>query len=168
MLTVDNQPIRSIADVSASSFKDTHFKFVGCWFSAHLTDTEIKDRVRAAFLEDIRLIWTSKVNGLMELWPYQFYALGYLFWPFMVQDFARSFSVELQKLVSAKSADVGTLYRSRKAVGMGLTSVTSHFERMQIIKCSLLKHTDDSVISSLYNRMDARESSFRKRWRPAK
>ena len=29
LLTIDNQPIRSIADVSASSFKDTHFKFLG-------------------------------------------------------------------------------------------------------------------------------------------
>ena len=95
----------------------------------------------------------------------------------MVHAFARSFSVELQKLVSAtlklwaglyKSADVGTLYRSRKAFGMGLTSVTSHFERMQIIKCSLLKNSDDSVISSLYNQIEAREASFGKRWHPAR
>ena len=51
---------------------------------------------------------------------------------------------------------------------MGLTSVTSHFERMQTVKCSLLKHSGDSVISSLYNRMEAREAKFAKRWRPAK
>ena len=177
LLVIDNQPIRSIADVSASSFKDTHFKFLGRWFSRDLTETEIRGRVQAAFLEDIKLIQNSKVNGLMKLWLYQFYALAHLSWPFMVHDFAKSFSVELQKLVSVtlkrwaglyKSADVGTLYRSRKAFGMGLTSVTSHFERMQIIKCSLLKHSSDTVISSMYNRMEEREAKFVKRWCPTK
>ena len=61
------------------------------------------------------------------------------------------------------------LYKPAQRFRVTLTSFcTSNFERMQIIKCSLLKHSDDSVISSLYNRMEAREASFRKRWRPAK
>ena len=94
----------------------------------------------------------------MKLWLYQFYVLARISWPFMVQDLPLSFAEALERKVRAqlkrwaglfKYADVGSLFRSKSKFGLGLTSVTTHFVKMQVIKCSLLKHSGDPDIRTL-------------------
>lgn len=135
------------------------------------------ESVRKKLEDEMEKIENSKVNGLMKLWLYQFYVLAHLAWPFMVQDFKRSFAESLQKSISTKlkkwaglyrSADIGSLFRSRERFGLGLTSITMHFVRMQVIKCSLLKHPPDDDIRRLYLDLERREDTFRKRWVPTK
>ena len=137
----------------------------------------IQERVRAKFLNDMKLVKQSKVNGLMKLWLYQFYVLARISWPLLIQDFPRSFAVGLEKAVRVqlkrwagvfRGADVGVLFRSKSKFGLGLTSVSSHFERMQVIKCFLLKHSVDSDIATLYARRELKEAGFKTIWRASK
>jgi len=90
------------------------------------------------FLKDIETIQNSKVNGFMKLWPYQFYAISHLSWPFMINDLDRSFSLDLQAEVNVqlkrwagigRSVDNGLLFRSKTKFGLGLTSVSDHYQR---------------------------------------
>lgn len=173
-LTIDGHPIRFIAKLNPQDFEDTHFKFLGRWFEVLLRNDRIEDRTRQLFSDDMEAVRKSKVNGLMKLWLYQFYILAHLSWPFMVQDFSRSFAVSLEKSTRVqlkkwagiyKSADVGLLFRSRKAFGLGLTSITSHFETMQIIKWSLAKHSVDADIRALYAHREAKNAGLKTVWR---
>ena len=43
------------------------------------------------------------------------------------------------------------MFRSKENVGLGITSLTDHFERMQLIKCELLQSSVDLTVQKLYN-----------------
>ena len=116
------------------------------------------------------------MNGIMKLWLYQFYVLARMSWPFLIHDFNRHFAVQLTDSISTtlkkwaglfRKADVGCLFRSKEQFGLGLTSVVDHFERMQIIKCFLLQHSEDADVRKVYESREKRESSETGRvWRP--
>ena len=133
--------------------------------------------MRALFLADMELIENSKVNGIMKLWIYQHCVLSRLSSAFMIQDFSHSFALDLEKLVSVKlkrwsgiyrSADVGLLFRSKKNFGLGLTSISMHFERMQLIKCSLLKGSSAKSVRQIYAHRQEKESRLARVWRGSK
>ena len=95
----------------------------------------------------------------MKLWLYQFYALSHLSWPFIINDLDRSFSLDLQREVNVqlkcwagigRSVDNGLLFRSKMKFGLGLTSVSDHYQRMQIIKYELLRNSLDPTVVELY------------------
>ena len=81
----------------------------------------------------------------MKAWLYQFYILSRLSWLFLVQDLNHSLAERLTIRATAKlkkwlgvysSADIGILYRPKSDFGLGLTSVVTHFEKMQIVTIS--------------------------------
>jgi hypothetical protein len=174
LLTIAGKPIQFIVNpTEKDDFKSKHFKFLGRWIDVLLSKQDIQTRLKALFIEYMCTIESSGLHGLMKLWLYQFYVLAFLAWPFLVQDFSHSFAEELQKSCSVqlkrwaglyKYSDIGSLFRSRDKCGLGLTSITDQFERMQVIKCSLLKHSADPAITYLYQRKEKRESLFKVRW----
>ena len=75
-------------------------------------------------------------------------------------DFDRTFAFELEKKIHLKlkkwagiyqKVDNGLLFRSKENFGLGITSLTDHFERMQLIKCELLQSSVDLTVQKLYN-----------------
>jgi hypothetical protein len=178
LLTIAGEKIRFLVDLSIKDeFKQSHFKFLGRWIDVSLQENKIEDRVKEMFQEDMKLVRNSKLNGFMKLWIYQFYILARLAWPFMAHDFSRSFADNLEKSIRVtlkrwaglfKYADIGSLFRQRDNFGFGLTSVTLHFEKMQVIKCSILKHSTDVDVNRIYGQKEKRESSFKTIWRPSK
>ncbi len=75
----------------------------------------------------MKLVDSSSVNGFAKLWLYQFGVLFQLNWPFMIYDITitlpkswdRRTGVYLKKWDGIfRNADVGILYRSRKAFGL--------------------------------------------------
>ena len=124
-------------------FKANHFKFLGRWINPVFKENDIKNRILSSFLEDVHTIENSKVNGFMKLWLYQFYAIQHLSWPFIINDFDKSFALELQRKVNVqlkrwagigRSVDNGLLFRTKNNFGLGLPSVSDHYQRMQLIK----------------------------------
>ena len=102
----------------------------------------------------------------MKLWLYQFYALQHLSWPFIINDLNRSFSLELQRNTHqqlkkwahiSRSIDNGLLFRQKQNFGLGLTSISDHYEQMQVIKCELLSHSLDPNIVALYKTREAQK-----------
>ena len=88
----------------------------------------------------------------------------------MVQDLTASFVQSLERMVNPllkkwaglfKSAELGTLFRSRDNFGLGLTSVTTHFKKMQIVYCLILKKSEDTDIRKLYEHKAEREAKWR-------
>ena len=94
---------------------------------------------------------------------YQFFVLARLSWPFLVHDFNHSFAQAWAGLY--RSVDLGVLFRSKEQFGLGLTSVADHFERMQIIRCQLLKDSIDPEVRSIYNAKVRRELLHGRVWR---
>ena len=125
-------------------FKANHFKFLGRWINPLLKEKDIKDKIVASLSHDIEIVKKSKVNGFMKLWLYQFYVLSHLSWPFLINDLDLSFAQDLQRNINrtlkrwagiGKSVDNGLMFRSKKNFGLGLTSISDHYQRMQLIKC---------------------------------
>jgi hypothetical protein len=160
----------------ADTFKGSHFKFLGRWIHPSITETTVKDRVRSIFEAEMTLVDNTKINGFMKLWLYQHHVLQHMTWPFMIHDFNRDFVVQLE--VSSRvqlkkwaglfrNSDVGALFRLRENLGLGLTSTTSHFERMQVVKCCLLKVSVDAMVTAVYQFRVEREAKEKGRvWRP--
>ena len=175
-LTIDSQPIRFMVDPKDPSFKGSHFKFVGRWIHISLTNKFVRERTLSTLQEDITLIENCQINGLMKLWLYQFYVLAHVSWPFLVQDFPLSVAISMQSSISVqlkrwaglfRNADIGALFRPRDKLGLGLTSISAHFKRMQSIKCSLLSHSLDACVRKVYENRNEREALETGRlWRP--
>jgi hypothetical protein len=151
-----------------------HFKFLGCWLNAKLSNKQIKEMIRASLMDDIEKIDQSRVNGVMKLWLYQFQAITRIAWPFLIQDLDRSFAEKLESNISFKlkswlgvnsQADTGRLFLSRDNMGFGLTSISDQFKQMQIIKHQLLKTSADDDIRTLRESRDAKENSLGKKQR---
>ena len=111
-------------------------------------------------LQDMQTIDNALITGFMKLWLYQFYLLARTSWPFLIYNFDRSFDMELQNKINVKlkqwagiyrNVDNGLLFRAKENFGLGMTSIVDHFERMQLIKCELLKRSVDSTVSTLYH-----------------
>ena len=110
----------------------------------------------------------------MKLWLYQFYALQHLSWPFIVNDLNRSFALELQRVTNPKlkkwarisrSIDNGILFRQKQNFGLGLTSISDHYERMQVVKCELLSHSKDPNIVPLYKTRESLNAKLTRVWK---
>ena len=98
-------------------------------------------------------------------------------WPLLIQDFNHDFvqtqatrpcGVFLRRWAGVfKSIDAGCLYRRKDRFGLGLTILTSYFEKLQVIKLHLVKHSPDPHIAGLYELRRKREESESGRlWRP--
>ena len=155
-------------------FKANHFKFLGRWINPVLKENDIKNRILSSFLEDVHTIENSKVNGFMKLWLYQFYAIQHLSWPFIINDLDKSFALELQRKVNVqlkrwagigRSVDNGLLFRTKNNFGLGLTSVSDHYQRMQLIKHELLKNSVDPTVVKLFKHREQQNSNFSRIWK---
>ena len=174
-LTIDGQPIRYIVNPQEKDpFKAEHFKFLGRWTHPLLKEKDIQIKLQLCLNEDLQLIEDSKVNGLMKLWLYQFYALQHLSWPFIINDLNRSFSLELQRNTNqqlkkwahiSRSIDNGLLFRQKQNFGLGLTSISDHYEQMQVIKCELLSHSLDPNIVALYKTRETQNAKLKRVWK---
>jgi len=58
-----------------------------------------------------------------------------------------------------KSLDAGCLYRPKERFGLGLTSLTTYFEKLEVIKLHLVKHSPDPNVSALYDMRRKREET---------
>ena len=177
-ISIDGQLMKFIVNpAEKDSFKANHFKFLGRWINPLLQEKELKSKILSSFLEDIEIIKNSKVNGFMKLWLYQFYALSHLSWPFLINDLDKSFSLDLQREVNVylkcwagigRSVDNGLLFRSKMKFGLGLTSVSDHYQRMQIIKYELLKNSVDPTVVELYKFREKHNNNLTKIWKATK
>ena len=176
LLLIDGEPLNFIEAINSKhEFLARHFKFLGRWISSDLDDEATKRKFKADFFNWLALVDKDLVNGLMKLWIYQHYVIAKASWPLLVHDFNRDFAsktiqqptgVYLRRWAGLfKSADIGTLYRPRELLGLNLTSVTVHFERMRVIRCHLLKHSADKDVATVYQHRADRFKDHKKTWR---
>ena len=177
LLTISGEPIRHIIDLKCDDdFKRTHFKFVGRWihFHANADDPGVQLHIKKIFSRLMKTIDDDLTNGMMKLWMYQFGVLSNLAWPFFVHDLPLSLAIELDVIANRhlkkwaglhRSADLGTLYRSRERFGLGLSAPSTHFKKMGVVKSMLLKHSADANVRHLYQDREKRESKFKTVWR---
>ena len=147
---------------------------MGRWINPLINEQQIKQKIEALFLSDIDIVEKSKLNGFMKLWLYQFYILQRLSWPFIINDLSLSFALSLQRSINVKlkkwagvyqSVDNTLLYRSKKKFGLGLTAVTDHYQRMQLVKCELLRHSKDPVIQKLFKTREQLNAKMSRVWK---
>ncbi len=162
---------------NGDSFKSSHFKFLGRQIHAQLQEKEIMKQLETKFLSQVEMLEKCLINGFMKLWIYQHYILAYLSWPFLIYDlnlsFAKSLTVKVMPKLKAwsgvgRAVETGLLFRDRKNFGLGLTSVTDHYQRMQIVKCDLLSNSDDPNIRTLFETRVKRERASTRVWRATK
>lgn len=156
-------------------FEGTHFKFVGRRIHYLLKEGPVKEWSSDKFLADLQKIGDTKITGFQKAWLYEFYGLNrVLTWLFLVHDLDRSFAVNLEAMATRSlkkwigiytTAETGILYRSKEHAGLGLTPVTDHFERMQIVKCQILKNSVCADIRAVYQAKVDRESNPGRKWR---
>lgn len=158
----------------AKSFSKSHFKFLGRWINFYVQEQGVQSMIVSKFETDMEAIDKCLVHGVMKAWLYQFYVLARLSWFFLVHDLTRSLAESLTTSATAKlkkwlqiarSADVGVLYRTKQQFGLGLTPVVVHFEKMQIVKCELLKNSVSDDIRELYVARERRYAKHDRIWR---
>jgi len=160
------------------SFKGSHFKFLGMWINPALDESETKEVFRNKFVTLMSLVDEAPITGFMKLWLYQYFVTAMLSWTLMIQNFNHNFvakqitspcGVYLKRWAGVfASIDTGCLYRPRARFGLGLTSLTTLYERLQVCKLHILKHSSDTVIRRLYSRVANREADFSKGLRARK
>lgn len=179
---IGGKPMRSILNLDISddatiTLLRDHFKFLGRWISIELNEHKIQSFIRARFLEKLVIVDRCNVSGFMKLWIYQHYLLSQLAWPFLVYDLPISFarSLESESIMKLKSwahlyrgADTGALFRRRELLGLGLTSISHHFCKMQLIKCSLLENSKDAKVREVFCHKIAKTSKWTLKWNARK
>ena len=173
------EKIKSPPDAPGSleRLKQDHFKFLGRWICIDLHEHDVQKFVRSRFFEELDMIGKCKVTGFMKLWLYQHYLLAHLSWPFLIHDLPVSLANDLQKKSNLtlkrwagifRGADIGSLFRSRANFGMGLTSISHHFRKMQLIKCSLLENSQDTDVNRVYALKADQSSHWSKKFSASK
>ena len=178
LLEISGQPVRFIVnEAEKDPLKSTHFKFLGRWISWLLENEQslVKTNILELFKDLMRTLDKCPVSGLIKCWLYQHYILAMLSWPFLVHDFALSFTKdELDPIATRylktwarifRHADVGLLYRSRDRFGLAMTPPSAHFKKMQVVKCLLVKGAQDQDLQLLYELRATKERAFLKRER---
>ena len=178
LLIISGKPIRHILDpTNDDDFKSKHFKFVGRWISIHLNEHDVQVHVKKEFLRLMNLIDNDLTDGFMKAWMYQHGILSNIAWPFLVQDLPLSLALDLDVITHRflkkwtglyRQADLGILYRSHERFGLGLTKVSSHFKKMGVVKCMLLKNSVDPNIKLLYHNRLEHEAGYHTEWRASK
>ena len=163
-------------DATKTLLRD-HFKFLGRWISIDLNEIKVKRFVRAQFEKEVEMIESSNIPGFSKLWLYQHYLLSHLAWPFLIHDLPMSFAKELESYIGKRlkrwarlyrGADTGALFRSNENYGIGLTSISHHFCKMQLIKCSLLDNSEDKDVRDVYKLKHAKTSKWSVKWNARK
>ena len=158
----------------AKKFVKSHFKFLGRWIHFFVKEKGVSSMIVNKFETDMETIDKCLVYGIMKAWLYQFYVLARLSWLFLVHDLNHSLAETLTTMATAKlkkwlsitrSAEVGVLYRTKQQFGLGLTPVDVHFEKMQIVKCELLKNSVSDDIRKLYAARETRYAKPGRIWR---
>lgn len=156
-------------------FKGSHFKFLGRHIHYFAVEKDVMKKILNDFSNDMDKIDGQLLNGFIKLWLYQHVILSRLAWPFLAHDLTHSLSESLEKIATShlkkwagiyKSAETGVLYRAKENFGLGLTTVTEFFERMQLVRCQILRNSICEDIRSIFEARAARqsgESGFR--WR---
>ena len=174
-LTIAGTKLRFIVDVAAdtSSLQYDHFKELGRFISVDLKEDKIKTEIRRRLNADMDAIDGCGLPGPCKLFLYEHFAVRRLSWVFLVHDLNLWFSKELEKRIMMRlktwaglyrGSDTGTLFRRREHLGLQLTSIVDHFERMQLVKCCLLANSKDSNVSTIYEAKRERQAGFSKRW----
>ena len=163
-----------------SSFKGSNFKFLGRWMNESLDEVGVKSCFLRKLDDLLGIVQNDPIDGFSKLWIYQHFVLGMLSWPLLIQDFNRDFvktqvtrpcGVFLRRWAGVfKSIEAGCLYRRKSRFGLGLTDLTTYFEKLQVIKLHLVKYSPDPHISSLYEMRRKREESevSNRVWRPTR
>ena len=176
-LTIAGQRMKFL--MQDTSFKGSHFKFLGRWLNEKLSDREVKSSFLRKLHELLGIVESDPLDGFSRLWLYQHFVLGMVSWPLLIQDFNHDFvktqitrpcGVFLRRWAGVfKSIDAGCLYRRKDRFGLGLTSLTTYFEKLQVIKLHLVKHSPDPHVAALYEMRRKREESETGRmWRPTR
>ena len=97
-LTIAGQKMRFIinTDADPESLQSDHFKELGRWISADLTEDKMKLEIEKRF--SLLTLATSNVNGLCKLFLFEHFIVSRLSWVFLVHDLSVSFIKDLRKL----------------------------------------------------------------------
>ena len=174
-LTIAGKAIRFIYDPdNDDEFKGSHFKFLGRHIHFFGKEDDVKKHIRKNFRRDLAKINELNISGFIKAWLYEYFALRRQSWAFLVHDLDRSFAIQLNDEATGllknwigiyKTAETGILFRSKTNFGLGLTSVLSHFECMQMVKSQLLFFSVCGDISALYQARERREEPAGRKWR---
>jgi hypothetical protein len=63
-----------------------------------------------------------------------------------------------------RGGDTGSLFRHRDHLGLQLTPLFEHIQRMQLVKCCLLANSKDDKVRAIYEAKKNREEGFNNRW----
>ena len=117
------------------------------------------------------LVNNCGVNGLAKLYIYEHAIVPRISWPFLVHNLSLSFVQNLDVISRLKrwaglyrSADVGALFRHREDLGLQMTSLELHYQRMQVTKCCLLENSQDDKVRAIYENFKSQKQRHDKRW----
>ena len=92
----------------------------------------------------------------------------------MINDLNNTFAQELQRTINprlkkwagiGKTVDNGLLFRSKQKFGLGITSILNYFQRMQLVKCELLRNSKDPSIRELFKTREIKNSNLSRIWK---
>jgi len=178
-LMIKGTRLKFIVDTAAdpTSLQYEHFKELGRFISVDLKEDKMKTEVRRRLETDMNLVDNCGVNGLCKLFLYEHFVIRRLSWVFLVHDFNLWFAKELETNVTMRlkrcaglfrGCDLGALFRTRAHLGLQLTSIVYHYQRMQLVKCCLLANSKDERVRAIFEAKKARVIGFARRWSASK
>ena len=113
----------------------------------------------------------------LQAFLYEHFVIRRLSWVFLVHDFDLWFARELEKKITTRlkrwaglfrGCDLGALFRTREHLGLQLTSIVYHYQRMQLVKCCLLANSKDERVRAIFEAKKAHVLNFARRWSASK
>ena len=174
-LTIAGEALKFILDVAKDpkSLEYDHFKELGRFIGVDLKEDKIKAEISRRLNADMELVEGSGVNGLCKLYIYEHFVIPRLSWVFLVHNLTLFFVRELDKYVISRlkrwaglyrNSDVGALFRRRDHLGLQLTSLELHYQRMQMTKCCLLENSQDEKVRELYDHYKTYSLQYVTKW----
>ena len=150
------------------------FKYVGTKIQYDLGVDTICDKIQHKLEKLITIVDTTYLTGPMKAWIMNNSIIPKISWDVMVHNillgirkhWTNIIHMKFRKWIGlAKSAEPSVLYRSYSDFGLAFKHLDEVIDRLQVVKCHLLKYSKDQNIRDVYNyklkmsRMDRKLSS---------
>ena len=174
-LSIAGEDLKFIVNVAKepNSLEYDHFKELGRWIGVDLKEDKIKAEISRRLNADMCIVESSGVNGLGKLYIYEHSVVPRLSWVFLIHNLTLFFVRELDKFVISRlkrwaglyrNSDVGALFRRRQDLGLQMTSLEFHYQRMQLVKCCLLRDSQDEMVREIYAHYSAYNLEYVNKW----
>ena len=152
-------PLPTIAGTFMKWIANSPFKFLGKQVCTDGSDKAARKLSMQKFKVYVTKMDETPLTGSQKMWIFDKVLMSKISWDFLIHDMTVSFVEDLaatqtrmfKKWVNySRSGNPTVFYRSKKIFGWNMKQMITFFKKQQLIKCNMLKCSEDSDVRQLY------------------